>query len=190
MSVVVRPLTADRWADLEALFGRRGAYGGCWCMFNRLRQTEFEAGQGDENRKALRALVEERRIPGLLAYEGSTPVGWVSVAPRPEFGRIERSPVTKAVDDVPVWSVVCFFVAKASRGQGVGRALLEAAVDHAAAHGAVAVEGYPVEPRVDRMPDIYAWRGTPALFEEAGFTEQARRSPGRPLMRRWITPGG
>ena len=70
------------------------------------------------------------------------------------------------------------------RGRGVGTALLAAAVEYARQKGATAVEGYPVEPRKDRMPDIYAWMGLASMFEAAGFTEIARRSETRPLFRK------
>jgi GNAT superfamily N-acetyltransferase len=183
MAIEIHPLTPNRWPDLEQLFGPRGAYGGCWCMWNRLTNREFEATSGDEKRQMLRAIVDER-VPGLLAYEDETPVGWVSLGPRPEFGRIQRSRVTKPVDEVPVWSIVCFVIERKHRGRGVGAALLEAAVDYARAQGAVAIEGYPVEPRRDRMPDIYAWMGIASMFEAAGFTEIDRRSETRPLFRK------
>ncbi len=179
----IHPLTPDRWSDLEQLFGPRGAYGGCWCMWNRLTNREFEAASGEDKRGMLRAIVADR-VPGLLAYEEGVPVGWVSLGPREEFGRIQRSPVTKAVDDVAVWSIVCFVIDRSHRGSGVGTALLQAAVEYARDCGAVAVEGYPVEPRRDRMPDIYAWMGLASMFEAAGFVEIARRSETRPLFRK------
>jgi GNAT superfamily N-acetyltransferase len=183
MTVEIHPLTPDRWPDLEQLFGPRGAYGGCWCMWNRLSNREFEACSGDEKREKFRSIVDDR-VPGLLAYQDGLPVGWVSVGPREEYGRIQRSRITKPVDDVPVWSIVCFVIDRHHRGTGVGTALLAAAADYARARGAVAVEGYPVEPRNDRMPDIYAWMGLASMFEAAGFTEIARRGETRPLFRK------
>lgn len=183
MVVEIHPLTPERWPDLEQLFGPRGAYGGCWCMWNRLSNREFEAASDDEKHEMLRAIVADR-VPGLLAYQDGLPVGWVSLGPREEFGRIQRSRVTKPVDDVPVWSIVCFVIDRHHRGTGVGTALLNAATEYAREHGAVAIEGYPVEPRNDRMPDIYAWMGLASMFEAAGFTEIARRSETRPLFRK------
>ena len=154
-------------------------------MWNRLSNREFEATAGDAKRAMLQGIVSDR-VPGLLAYEDGTPVGWVSLGRREEFGRIQRSRVTKPVDEVPVWSIVCFVIERNHRGSGVGTALLEAAVQYASDQGAVAVEGYPVEPRSDRMPDIYAWMGIASMFEAAGFTEIARRSETRPLFRKML----
>ena len=179
----IHPATAERWDDLVALFGLKGALGGCWCMWNRQTTREYEQHKGDANREMLQALVGDVRPPGLLAYLDGSAVGWVAVAPREQYGRLQRSRVTKPVDDVPVWSISCFVIARKHRGRGIGRALVRAAVDFARTGGAVAVEGYPVEPRSNRMPSIYAWMGLASMFEAEGFREIARRSETRPLMR-------
>jgi GNAT superfamily N-acetyltransferase len=176
------PVTPDRWDDFEALFGARGC-GGCWCMWFRLTRAEFEAQKGEGNRIAMRAIVESGEVPGILAYADGRPVGWCSVAPREEFGLLERSRLLKPVDDRPVWSVVCFFIGKAYRRQGLTVALLRAAVDYAAAHGAEIVEGYPAEPKKADAPDVFLYHGTTSAFREAGFVEVARPSETRAIMR-------
>jgi GNAT superfamily N-acetyltransferase len=181
------PVTPKRWADLEQLFGPRGACSGCWCMWYRIKRSEWERNANEGNRKALKRIVDGGSVPGLLAYVDDEPAGWVSVAPREEFSSLERSYVLKRVDDLPVWSIVCFFVSKAHRRRGLTRALIKAAVDYAAHHGARLVEGYPVE----RAPGAgysaaEGFPGSPATFAREGFREIARRSPRRPIMRRRI----
>ena len=178
-----QPLTAERFRDLEQLFGKRGACGGCWCMWWRLKRSEFEKQKGERNRKALKRIVESGEIPGLLAYAGGQPVGWCSVAPREVFGALERSRVLKRVDDRSVWSVVCFFVAKPFRRKGLTVALLRAAIEYAREQGARIVEGYPIEPKKSPAPDPFVWTGLPSAFRRVGFVEVARRSPTRPIMR-------
>jgi GNAT superfamily N-acetyltransferase len=185
---VFAPLTPDRWGDLEALFAGNGACDGCWCMWWRQTQREFSTKQGDENRAALKGIVDSGEVPGILAYDGNRPVGWVSVAPRERFGRLERSPVLKRVDERPVWSVVCFFINKAARKRGLTDALLSSAVEYAAANGASIVEGYPVAPSEKRRPDPDVYTGTTSVFLRAGFTEVARRGPRRVVMRRSVLP--
>lgn len=176
-------VTPERWDDLELLFGERGACGGCWCMYWRLAPKDWTAGKEGGNREALRALVSSGTPPGLLAYEGETPVGWCAVGPRSAFPRLERSKNLAPVDDLPVWSIVCFFVARASRRLGVSEQLVRAAVDFARAHGAPAIEAYPVVPQEDEMPDAFAWTGIVSTFEKLGFREIARRSVNRPIVR-------
>ncbi len=180
MSLDIHPATADRWDDLVALFGPSGAFGGCWCMFPILGSKEFQANGNAGNKAAMAALVAGGPAPGLLAYDGSEPVGWVAVGPRERYGRVQRSWVTKPVDDVPVWSVVCFVIAKRRRGEGIAAALLDAAVSYARDQGAGAVEGYAKD---GLTADEFAWMGPMPLFARAGFTEIARRSATRPVMR-------
>jgi len=179
----VLPLTPERWADFETLFGPRGACGGCWCMWWRLKRSDWERGQGAGNKQAMRRLVAAGAVPGLIAYAGDEPVGWVSVGPREHFGVLGRSPVLKPVDETPVWSLVCFFIRREHRRQGLSRALIAAAKRHAKAGGARWLEAYPTEPRKAEVPDIYAFTGVPAMFLAAGFEEIARRSPTRPILR-------
>src|SRR6185312_8724909 len=141
------PLTTERWADLETLFGPRGACGGCWCMTWRLTRSEYERNKGESNRLAFRTIVESGVPIGLLAYCEREPVGWCAIAPRESFPTLDRSRILKRIDDEPVWSVVCFFVKRGYRRSGVSTRLLRAAVDFACERGAQIVEGYPVEPR-------------------------------------------
>lgn len=180
----IQVVTPERWADLEALFGPRGACGGCWCMYWRLPHSDFEAMKGEGNRAALKAIVDAGEIPGLLAYQNGQPVGWVSVASRSAFSKLERSRILKPVDDQPVWSVVCFYVARPSRRQGLTVQLLKAAVDYARQQGAQIVEGYPQEPKTGKVPDVFAYTGLASAFRKAGFKEVLRRSETRPIMRR------
>ena len=177
------PLTADRWPDLEALFGSRGATGGCWCMWWRVARSQFTAQRGEGNKQALKRLAEAGEALGLLAYIEGHPVGWCAVGPREGFPVLERSRILKRVDDIPVWSIVCFFVNRRHRGKGLTIALLRAAIAYAKQHGARVVEGYPVEPKTSRMPELFAYTGLASAFQRAGFVEVLRRSQTRPIMR-------
>jgi GNAT superfamily N-acetyltransferase len=177
------PLTPDRWNDLTALFGERGACGGCWCMWWRLTSSQFNKQKGASNQEALKVLVDSGEIPGVLAYQNGQPIGWCAVAPREKYVRLETSRILKPVDDQAVWSVVCFFVAKQFRRQGVTVELLKAGIEFAKANGARIVEGYPVEPKNEKMPDVFVYTGMASAFRKAGFSEVARRSETRPIMR-------
>jgi GNAT superfamily N-acetyltransferase len=180
----IRPVIRGRWDDLERLFGERGATSGCWCMFFRLSGGEFGRMAGPSTRAAMKDLVDRGAVPGLLAFSRGRPVGWCSVAPREQFPRVLRSPVLRPVDERPAWSVVCFYIDRSARGQGVASALLDGAVDHAAAAGAELLEGYPKDTGGERRAAAELFYGTVSMFEAAGFEEVARRSPTRPIMRR------
>jgi GNAT superfamily N-acetyltransferase len=177
------PLTPDRWDDFTDLFGKRGACGGCWCMYWRLKRSEFNKKKGAGTRKLMHSLVNKGLRPGILAYSGKIPIGWCAVAPREEYLVLNNSGILRPVDDQPVWSIVCFFIRKEYRNQGISIALIRAAVDFVGQHRGSILEGYPVQPRKDTMPAVFAYTGLASAFLQAGFKEVARRSPTRPIMR-------
>ncbi len=183
LDLTYEPLTIDRWNDLEALFGKRGACGGCWCMWWRLKRADFDRQKGEANRAVLHSLVSAGQALGILAYVNGVPVGWCGIAPRDTLPALERSRILKRVDDRPVWSVNCFFVARSYRRRGMTVGLLRAALAYAAAEGAQIVEGYPVAPPNPAMPEVFAWTGMLSAFQQAGFVEVARRSETRPIVR-------
>jgi GNAT superfamily N-acetyltransferase len=141
------------------------------------------AGEGRRNKRAFKTILERGEIPGILAYDRDQPIGWCAVAPRETYPALERSRVLKRVDDKPVWSVVCFFVLKPFRQRGLTVRLLEAAIDYVRSQEGEIVEGYPVEPRGGWTPDPFANTGLASAFRKAGFSEVARRSEIRPIMR-------
>jgi ribosomal protein S18 acetylase RimI-like enzyme len=191
--LVVRPVTPARWPDLEALFAAKGCSiaRGCWCMaYRRSGKVAVPAGQtvAQFNRAGLHALTQAGRPPpGLIAYRGKLPVGWVSLGPREQFARLAKSPVMGPVDDQPVWSIVCFVVPPAYRHQGVAHALLRGAIAFAAKHRARLLEAYPMD-KARRGADDWMWFGAKSMFDKAGFTEVARRKPERPVVRLAVEP--
>ncbi len=181
---VFHPLTKERWPDLERLFGANGACGGCWCMTMRQSSSEYARNKGEPNRRLMRARAAAEPAPGVLAYVGEEAVAWCAIAPRGEFTRLARSRVLAPVDDAEVWSIACFYLARAWRRRGLSAKLIEAAVAHARAHGAKIVEAYPIDPTKGNVPDVFAWTGIASAFEKCRFTEVARRSATRPILRR------
>jgi ribosomal protein S18 acetylase RimI-like enzyme len=194
MKLTIAPLTPDRWPDLEAVFNAKGcsAARSCWCMAYRISGSREATPRGmtraQANRAALKTLANAGKPPGLIGYRGKVPVGWVSIAPREEYARLKRSPVMKAVDERPVWSVICFVVPAEYRGRGVAQALLKGAVAYAKKQGATLVEAYPVD-KPTRSNDDYMWFGAKAMYDNAGFKEVARRKPHRPIVRRKLSRG-
>ena len=183
MSLRIVPVTAERWDDMCALFEQRGPRGGarnvpaygCWCMYWRDRSLEH----GEPKKRAMEQLVRAGREPGLLAYDGADPVGWVSLGPREDFPPLLRSPQYRPREEgggEAVWSLVCFVVDKPARRGGVAAALLEAAAEHAFANGASSLEAYPH--KTERLN----YMGHVELFERAGF-RPVRETSKRVVMR-------
>lgn len=186
LNVGIHPLVPGRWDDFETLFGTRGAYGGCWCMWWRCTRKEFEANQGENNRKALKALVDGGSVPGLIGYVESKPAVWCALGPREDFPSIGRSRILKPIDDVPTWSLPCLFVGKGFRGKGLAEKMIQGAVDYVRAQGGRMIEAYPTVPRGGKLPPVSSFMGFPEIFARAGFTEVARPSDARMIMRRII----
>ncbi len=178
-----RSVTPDNWDDFLEVMGPRGGEAGCFCMFYRQTSREFEQSKGEANRELMREIVGSGQVPGLIGYRDGRPVGWVQVGPRERYPRLDRSRVTKPLDDRAAWAVTCFVIPKAHRRTGVASQLLKAAVEYARSEGAEVVEGYPVDPKSDEVPAIWSWMGFPSMFESCGFVEVARRSETRPFMR-------
>jgi ribosomal protein S18 acetylase RimI-like enzyme len=177
MTLAIRPLTPETWDALAALFREGGDPRWCWCQHWRLRSKDMAAAKVPQLRERLHDQAFSPQPPGLVALDGERAVGWVSLGPRTEFERIVRSRVIPTIDDRPVWSIVCFAVSEAARGQGVARALLDAAIAYAGSRGADALEAYPVaiEDGEAIHPDS-AFTGTLPMFERAGFIVVAERA--------------
>jgi GNAT superfamily N-acetyltransferase len=190
VAIEIRPLTAKRIGDLATLFDQGGDPKWCWCSYFRVRGRNWTNATPEENRELLGAAARRRdHAPGLVAYEEDTVVGWVSLGPREDYERLAYSKVLAPLDDVPVWSIVCFVVGRKSRGHGVAGELLAAAIDYAREHGATVLEAYPVEVSAgERVPSASAYQGTLGMFDRAGFKVAERRqankaSPVRPIVR-------
>jgi GNAT superfamily N-acetyltransferase len=177
--LTVRALTAARVDDVKTV--TRGTWGAsCWDLFPRfttaqqrkLGITGGAASTNEEKRRAVLAKLARRRknSAGLVAYQAGEPIGFVSLGPRYDFSRIERSRATPPVDNVAVWVIPCITVRRGHRGRGVAVAMIRAAVEYAGKRGAPAVEAYP---RADgkRVHDDFAFFGTRAMFEKAGFQQ-------------------
>jgi GNAT superfamily N-acetyltransferase len=180
MAFEAHPVTKDRWPDLVALFDRP-IVRTCFCMF--YRKTGTGTGVGEQNRKAMKVLVDRGTVPGLIGYEDGVPVAWVSLGPREDYAKLRRSSIMKPVDDRPVWSIVCFFVDRNARGRGLSERMLTAAVDYARSRGARLLEAYPVDKAERSHPDDMFF-GAKSMYERAGFREVARRKATRPVVRK------
>lgn len=180
-------LTEKNWHKFVELFGEKGACGGCWCMYFRLQTKDYRAGtKNGENKKSIRAIVNEGKPAGIMAFEGTKAVGWAALAPRTDFIKFERSRVHKPIDDEPVWSIPCLFVDRKYRKLGVSAALLKGIIDHARENGIDILEAYPVVPGEGKLPDTFAYYGLYTSFEKVGFEVVDQTSKHRPTVRYYI----
>lgn len=182
---MVSPVTSKNWNDFEALFEGRGGPKSCWCMIWR----DYEISPGLTDKAARKASMKDRvssNSPvGLIGYLEGVPIAWCSIAPRSTFKATLGGPVGHADDEQSIWSLTCFFVKREVRGHGLSAQLIEAAIDHARAHGAHIVEAYPVEPN----SPSYRFSGFTELFEECGFKEIGTIGTRRKVFRKTIQLG-
>jgi GNAT superfamily N-acetyltransferase len=186
-TIDVVPATRDRWADVVTIMGGNGDRG-CWCQAPRGRAVGYGASKPGARREALHAQLVEEPPPGMLAYVDGEIAGWCGFGPRPNLPRLVRSRTIPKVDDLPVWSIVCFLVRVGYRRRGVAAALLDGVIDFARRAGAPGVEAYPIDPEGGRVDVGFGYVGVTPMFEKAGFrqvVETTAHSDGRPriLMR-------
>jgi GNAT superfamily N-acetyltransferase len=178
------PVTKKNYDKFVALFGNRGACASCWCMFYRSTPAEYKEGKSnDGNKNKMKDLIWKGNPVGLIAiYEGQA-IAWCALAPREDYMKLAKSRVHKRIDDLPVWSIPCFFIDKKFRRKGVSVALLKGAVEYAKKAGIKVLEAYPTIPTTATLPDSFVWVGLYKSFERAGFTIVDRTSKSRPMVR-------
>lgn len=184
MNLITQPLTSDLWPAFEDLFGQQGGVGGCWCMYWRIgpdyRQRPHEA-----NKSAFGEIVASGPPPGLLAFVDDLAVGWCQLTLRDALPWLNHAWRLKRVDEVPVWSISCFYIRKGYRKRGVATALIAAALKTAREAGAPALEAYPLDAN---LTPSASHTGYVSTFERAGFKVVARHVPPRPIMRYTFQP--
>ncbi|GGF36931.1 N-acetyltransferase [Williamsia phyllosphaerae] len=190
MTWETHPVTPDRFDDFADVINPNRRATHCWCLSHRIQPAEIEELGDGSREQAMRRLTEREHPPGVVTYRDGVPVGWCNIGPRSEIPRLVKSRLIRAVDDVPVWSIICVVVRSGHRRQGVTGRLIEGAVEFAASHGAPAVETYPVDPP-GRMDLTMAFVGTRSMFENVGFevvgqTDAVASKMPRLIMRRQL----
>ena len=182
-SLSFEELTSATWKKYETLMGEKGGCGNCWCMFFRLPYKEFQANKPDGNKILAKKLVNKGRPVGLIASLGEQPVGWIALAPREDYMKLENSRSFKPIDDKPVWSITCFFVKKECRHQGLSNQLIKGAVAFARKKKIKVLEAYPAIPYADNVPHPFLWVGVLSSFEKNGFEVVRQSSKSRAMVR-------
>ena len=187
------PANQATWEDLQQVFGTRGVGHRCQCQRYKLAPKEsFGAVPVEDRAFRLRQQTDcghpdSGETSGLVAYLGDEPVGWCAVEPRPAYvglTRVFRVPWEGRDEDrtdQTVWAVTCLFTRAGFRKRGVSQALARAAVDHARAGGARALEAYPITTTAVIEEELHV--GTVATFAAAGLTQVSQPTPRRVVMR-------
>lgn len=155
-------------------------------MYWRIKRSLFNKQFGKGNKRAMKRLIASGEVPGILAYYEKSPVGWCSIAPREAYAALERSRMLKRIDDKPVWSIVCFDIAKQFQHMGLTTVLIKAAIKYAKKNGARTIEAYPLIPEKSTNPKWEAYTGIITTFIRLGFKKVLQRSKIRPVMRYYI----
>lgn len=194
-SIRVVAATEASCDELLTVFGGRGPAAVCYCQRYKLAPGEAFSKFPRQERAA--RLREQTRCgdpsapatSGLLAYLDGEPAGWCAVEPRPAyFGllRVFRVPWEGRDEDrmdEGVWSVTCVLVRAGYRRRGVAYALAQAAVEHARAAGARALEAYPMRSEIGEISWDEIHVGAQSIFAAAGLTEVTRPGKRRVVMR-------
>ncbi len=179
-------LDSKTWDDLVSLFGEKGACGGCWCMYWRQRSSDFSKNKNEPNKKLLRKLVDEKKELGLIFYMNDEPVAWCSVSPREELYRIQNSRTFKPADDKPAWSIVCLFIKKNYRKQGLSVQIIKSVIEYCKTKNVKILEAYPAIPYASKIPDSFAWTGFESAFLKAGFINIPVQTKSKAYMRFYL----
>ena len=184
----VLPLTPDLWTAFEDLFGKQGPCSRCWCMYWRIGPG-YRRQAPETNKATLHAIVCNGPSPGLVAFSGNKALGWCQLTSRDALPWINRVGKLRRVDDVPVWSISCFYIRKGQRRRGVTAALIDAAIGAAREAGACVLEAYPLDADLTGSTSFPGYSST---FLRAGFKIVARRVAFQPIMRLDLryAPGG
>jgi GNAT superfamily N-acetyltransferase len=181
--ITFQQLSENNWRLFEELMGEKGGCGGCWCMSFRLSSREFTAHKHEGNKQLMHKIVAEGRPTGLMAVAGKQAIGWIALAPREDYIKIENSRTLKRIDSKPVWSITCFFIKKEFRKMGLSEIMINAAIEYAKENNIQTLEAYPVIPYNHEVPSAFLWIGVLSAFIKNGFTVVQRNGKSKAIVR-------
>lgn len=184
MKLKFQILTPATWKQFELLMGEKGGCGNCWCMYFRLPYKTFQENKPSGNKKEMKKLVNKGEPQGLIASIDKEPVGWIAMAPREDYMKLEKSRAFKRIDDKPVWSITCFFIRKEFRHKGLSQELIKGAVDFARKKKIKILEAYPAIPYDEKVPSPFLWVGVLSSFIKNEFTVVQRNGKSRAMVRK------
>lgn len=160
----IKSLTPDRWPDFVGLMQSDSQCNECWCLNHR---EPTGCPTGDAAKSRMQNIVRDREAHGLLAYEGSTCVGWLAIDSMATL----KGHDCQATGKDGEWSIHCLFVKAGFRGKGISTAMIHAAIKYAYEQGAKIISAFPI-PEINRLrfPEHEAeFSGRFSTFSKSGF---------------------
>jgi ribosomal protein S18 acetylase RimI-like enzyme len=187
----IEALTPERRDELLTFLGEDGFvdnpdWADCYCQWPFEEPGEGEGGDDDipegfdvgaYNRALACKRIDERTMRGFLALREGRIIGWCAAGPRERYTQLGEI----LHDGTPsVGSVMCFVVAPEVRNQGIGPALLDAAIEGFRAEGLKIAEAYP---RRDAESESMKFHGSLGMYLAAGFAIHGERQDGTTVVR-------
>ena len=184
--IKLEPLTKTNWKAFEELMGEKGGCGHCWCMLFRLPYKEFQSNNPDGNKKLMKGIVSSSKPTGLIATYENEAIGWMALAPREDYIKIENARSLKRIDDKPVWSITCLFIKKEFRRMGVSQIMIKGAIEYAQKNNIRILEAYPVIPYDEKVPPPFLWVGVLSTFTRNGFKIVRQNGKSKAMVRKEV----
>ena len=176
MKIKLEHLNEKNFSDFESLTCRQ-AHGGCYCAFWHQKwksMADWEKCQKETPEKNRQMVFEKMRSGfhvGVLAYEGSNLIAWLSVGPLIDFYWTWKRVTQVGEAAKSIAGIICFTIASDFRGKGFQTQILNALKDYGKEQGWVAIEGYPFDDSaLEKHKDNVIWPGLTKGFVNAGFT--------------------
>ena len=181
----VKEINEETWEDFEKLFAKHnGVWGGCWCMYHRLRSAQFNSMTKEERRLTHYNLTREGKGAGLIVYDDEVPVAWCQFGraeyfPQHDYGRVySKLEIPEALK--PKWRITCLFVDKHRRKEKLSSFALASAIKLIKKSGGGVVEAFPLDAHGSGKP---LYTGSVRMYMQHGFQEVMKLGKSRVFMR-------
>lgn len=175
MNIRIERLNEKNFSDYETLTSCESG-GGCYCSFwhQKISSMQEWDQRKKENPMVNRQIVLDKVKTGfhvgVLAYQGTDLLAWISVGPLTDFYWTWKRMIQVGDDAKQIAGITCFTISPRHRCKGLQSAILAALKDYGREQGWIAIEGYPFDASaIERHKEHVLWPGLTKGFEDAGF---------------------
>lgn len=176
----ITPLQPRHAARLAALFER--CDNACFCRYFAFEGDKYAwqdrlANDPERSKQELIQGAEQQNphVRGIVALDPSDDkvVAWLKITPATQLTKLYDQRLYRGLpcfggDRQGVYTLGCFFIDPAFRGQGISQQLITAAIEHAKALGATSLEALPRGE--ETASEAERWLGRPSALKAAGFS--------------------